>query len=101
MTAEYHLTGPIIRYRLCDFVTYIALLENADLQDRLASIARARMWEVLQLNPENDVSLLLDCYLTAVSLGENDSPHLSLAASTIGEVATRIADELTRIYGEP
>jgi hypothetical protein len=101
MTAEYHLTRPIIRYRLCDFVAYIALLENADLQDRLASIARARMWEALQLNPENDVSLLLDCYLTAISLGENDSTHLSLAASTIGEVATRIADELTRIYGEP
>jgi hypothetical protein len=56
---------------------------------------------VLQLNPWNDVPLLLDCYLAAVSLGENDSPRLSLAESTIGEIATRMADELTKIYGQP
>ena len=97
---EYHLTRPIIRPRLCELVACVALLENIALQDRLLSIVRARMWEVLQLNPWNDVPLLLDCYLAAVSLGERDSPRLSLAGSTIGEVATRIADELTKTYGE-
>lgn len=101
MAAEYLLTRPIIRNRLRELVAYISLLESMVLQDRLRSIVRARMWEALQLNPENEVSLLLDCYLAAVSLEEDDSPHLSLAASTIGEVATRMADELTRIYGEP
>jgi hypothetical protein len=101
MAAEFLLTRPIVRNRLCELVAYISLLESMALQDRLLSIVRARMWEALQLNPEKEVSLLLDCYLAAVSLGENGSPHLSLAASTIGEVATRIADGLTRIYGEP
>jgi hypothetical protein len=99
--AEYHLTRPIIRSRLRELVAWIALLENTALQDRLLSIVRARMWEVLQLNPWNDVPLLLDCYLAAVSLGERDSPHLFLAGSAIGEVATRMADELTKTYGEP
>jgi hypothetical protein len=99
--AEYHLTRPIIRLRLRELVAWIALLENTALQDRLLSIVRARVWETLQLNPWNDVPLLLDCYLAAVSLGERDSPRLSLAGSTIGEVATRMADDLTKTYGEP
>jgi hypothetical protein len=95
MSAEHHLTRPIIRARLCELVAYIALLENTALQDRLVNIVRARLWETLQLNPWNDVSLLLDCYLAAVSLGESDSPRLSLAESTIGEIATRMTEELT------
>ena len=98
MVAEQQLTRPIIRSRLREVVGYIALLENPALQDRLVSIVRARLWEALQLNPWNDVSLLLDCYLAAVSLGESDSPRLSLAESTIGEIATRMADELTTAW---
>jgi hypothetical protein len=98
MAAEHQLTRPIIRTRLREVVGYIALLEDAALQDRLASIVRARLWEALQLNPWNDVSLLLDCYLAAVSLGESDTPRLSLAESTIGEIATRMADELTTAW---
>jgi hypothetical protein len=77
--AEYHLTRPIIRARLRELVAYIALLEDTALQDRLVSIVRARLWEALQLNPWNDVSLLLDCYLAHLSLGESDAPRLSLA----------------------
>jgi hypothetical protein len=53
---------------------------------------------VLHLNPWNDVSLLLDCYLAAVALGESDAPRLSLAESTIGEIATRMAHELTTAW---
>lgn len=98
--AEYHLTRPIIRARLCELVAGVALLEHTALQDRLLTVVRARMWEALQLNPWNDVPLLLDCYLAAVSLGESDSPRMSRAASTIGEVATRVADELTKICDE-
>lgn len=98
MAAEYQLTRPIIRARLCELVAYIALLEHTALHDRLVGIARARLWEALQLNPWNDVSLLLDCYLAAVSLGESNAPRLSLAESTIGEIATRIADDLTNCF---
>jgi hypothetical protein len=57
------------------------------------------MCAVLQLNPGNDVALLLDCYLAAVLLDESDSERLSLAESTIGEVATRMADEMMKIQG--
>jgi hypothetical protein len=95
MAAEDYLLRLIIRSRLCDLVVFIALLENMAVQDRFVSIAHARIWEVLQLNPWNDVSLLLDCYLAAVLMGESDSPRLSLAESTIEEIATRMADELT------
>lgn len=98
--AEYHLTRPIIRAPLCELVAWVALLEHTALQDRLLTVVRARMWEALQLNPWNDVPLLLDCYLAAVSLGERDSPRMSRAASTIGEVASRVADELTNICDE-
>ena len=98
MAAEDHLLRLIIRSRLCDLVVFIALLENTALQDRFVSIAHARIWEVLQLNPWNDVSLLLDCYLAGVALGESDAPPLSLAESTIAEIATRMADELATAW---
>jgi len=98
MTIEYLLSGPTIRRRLCEIASYIAPLEETAVRDRLVSIVRARMWEVLQLNPGNDVSLLLDCYLAAVSLGESNSQRLSLAESVIGEVAARMADEMTTIH---
>jgi hypothetical protein len=98
MTIEYLLGGPTIRQRLCEIAAYIAPLEDTAVRDRLVNIVRARIWEALQLNPGNDVSLLLDCYLAAVSLGESNSQRLSLAESTIGEVAARLADEMTTIH---
>jgi|GEM_PF-2276807 len=98
MTVEYFLAGPTIRWQLCKIAAYIAPLEDTAVRDRLVSIVRARMWEVLQLNPGNDVGLLLDCYLAAVSLGESDSQRLSLAEAAIGDAATRMADEMTKIH---
>jgi hypothetical protein len=99
--AEYQLTYSMIRGRLRELVAYIALMENTAVRNRLMSIARSRMWETLQLNPWNDVPLLLDCYLAAVSLGESDASRLSPAEAAIRDVATRIADDLMKIYGEP
>lgn len=95
IAVEDHILRLFIRSRLCDLVMFIALVENPGVQSRFVSIAHARIWEVLQLNPWNDVSLLLDGYLAAVSLGESDAPRLSLAEATIGEIATCMVDELT------
>ena len=97
MGIEYLLTRPIIRHALSELVAYTALLEDTAVRDRLANVVRSRMWEALQLNPGNDVPLLLDCYLAAVSLGEKDSPRLNVAESTIGGIAERMADELTKV----
>jgi hypothetical protein len=94
------LTRPIVRKAVGDLAAYTVLLEDSAVQARLAGIVRSRLWESLQLNPGNDVPLLLDCYLTAISLGEKDSPHLAAAKSAIGEIAERMADELTRTCRE-
>jgi energy-coupling factor transporter ATP-binding protein EcfA2 len=97
MGVEELLGRPIIRKALAEVVAYTDLLEDAVARDRLASIVRSRTWEALQLNPGNDVSLLLDCYLTAVSLGEVDSPHLHIAKLKIGALAEHMATELTKV----
>lgn len=94
------LARPIIRHSLRELVAYTALLEKTAILDRLESLVRSRMWETLVLNPGNDVSLLLDCYLAAVSMGETNESRLAIAEVKIGEIAEHMADELTKVCGE-
>jgi hypothetical protein len=92
---EFMLTRPIQRKSVGEFVAYTKLLEDTRLHDHLASIVRSRLWDTLILNPDNDVPLLLDCYLAAVSLGETDSSLLATAKPKIGFIVDQLADELT------
>jgi hypothetical protein len=96
---EYLLSGPIIRANLCEIVAFTSLLESTAVRDQLMSVVLSRMWEALQLNPEQDVSLLLDCYLAAVSLGEKDSPYGATAELALGGIANHMVDELTKVCG--
>jgi Zn-dependent protease with chaperone function len=100
IAVEFLLTRPIIRHSLRELVAYTALLENTAVRDRLENVVRSRMWETLVLNPDIDISLLLDCYLAAVSMGETDETRLANAEVKIGEIAERMADGLTKICRE-
>jgi hypothetical protein len=100
MAAESVLNGPIVRKAVGELAAYTELLEDTKVRDDLASVVRSRLWEALLLNPSNDVPLLLDCYLTAISLGETDSPRVAVAESAIGEIADRMAEELTKVCRE-
>ena len=100
MAVEFLLSRPIMRKAVGEIAAYTELLEDTNVRDHLASVVRSRLWEALQLNPDNDVSLLLDCYLTAVSLGETDLPRLAAAKLRIGETAERMANELTKLHRE-
>ena len=90
-----------IRGSVVELADSVTLLDDAAARGRLTNIVRSRLWETLQLNPDNDVSLLLDSYLASVSLGEMDSPHLAAAESAIGEIVERMADELTKVCRGP
>jgi hypothetical protein len=100
MAVEFVLTRPIVRKAVGELAAYVELLEDTRVRDHLASLVRSRLWEALQLNPGNDVPLLLDCYLAAVSLGETNSPRLAIAESAIEEIAERMAEELTKVCRE-
>jgi len=100
MAVEFLLSRPIMRKAVGEIAAYTKLLEDTNVRDHLASIVRSRLWEALQLNPDNDVSLLLDCYITAVSLGGMDSGRVAAAESAIEEIAERMASELTKIHRE-
>lgn len=97
MAVESLLSGPILRKSVDEIAAYTALLQDAEVQDRLTGIVRSRLWETLQMNPDNDVPLLLDTYLAAVSLGEKDSPRLAAAEAAIERIAEHMVEELTRL----
>lgn len=100
MAAEFMLTRPILRKAVGELAAYTELLEDTEVRTHLASIVRSRLWEALILNPGNDVPLLLDCYLAAVSLGETDSSRLAVAESALEEIADRMAEELTKVCSD-
>lgn len=99
MAVESLLNGPIQRKSVDEIVAYTALLEDSEVQSRLTGIVRSRLWETLQMNPDNDVPLLLDSYVAAVSLGEKDSPRLAAAEAAIERIAERMVKELTTRSG--
>jgi peptidase M48-like protein len=88
------MSKPVHGQSLVELCELADLLGDAQERERLAPIVRSRLWEILQLNPRKEVLALLDCYLAAIRLGEHDSPLVSAAAVTIGEIAVRTADEL-------
>jgi hypothetical protein len=92
---EQLLSGPIHREALATIVAYVSLLGDATVTGRLRTLVRSRLWETLQLNPGNDVPLLVDSYLAGVAVGETDRGRLAIAESTIAASANRLAGELT------
>jgi len=88
------MSKPVRHQSLVELCEVADLLGEAQERERLGPIVRSRLWEILQLNPRKEVLALLDCYLAATHLGQDDSPLVSAAAVTIAEIAVCAADEL-------
>jgi hypothetical protein len=87
------VSKPSLRQSLAELCDLADATGDTDLREKLRSIIRSRSWEALQLNPRNDVLLLLDCYLAGSALGETDSRHAA-AGLIVAELAFRVSEEL-------
>ncbi|HKO59257.1 MAG TPA: hypothetical protein VJ276_25550 [Thermoanaerobaculia bacterium] len=90
------VSRPLLRQSLAELAELAELTGDAALRERLGPIVRSRMWEGLQLNPRKDVLLVLDCYLAAASLGQQDGRH-DAAGLVVGELAERMSEELSAV----
>jgi hypothetical protein len=95
------MSKPVRQQSLLELCELAELLDEPAELERLAPIVRSRLWEILQLNPRNDVHALVDSYRAAVHLGEQASPLVSAAGVIIAEIAVRTADDLSALYAEP